>query len=268
MDATLTTLDKRWTAHRERWVAPGALFRPTDYAVDAIDTATARRFIEREHYSASFPADRFNVGLFGPGAQLVGVAVFSVPMNQRVIPKWTGQAPNDGAELGRFVCLPSVAYNGESWFLARAFRILRAEKQIRSVVSYADPLERRTASGELTKAAHWGTIYQGSNALYVGRSDARTLLVSPTGHVVSGRALSKIRQEERGCIYAAQQLRSYGAPERQPGESMAAWVDRATAAFQRLRHPGNLCYVFGLDDGARRQLLTMHGAGLPYQKAA
>lgn len=184
MPANLIDLDKRWDARRERWVAPGRLFRSDDYAVDVIDSSTARAFVERTHYSGSFPADRLSVGLFGPGAELVGAAVFSVPMNQRVVPRWTGQAPNDGVELGRFVCADSVAYNGESWFLARAFKLLRQVKQIRAVVSYADPLERHTAAGQLTKSAHWGTIYQASNAMHVGRSDARTLIVAPDGTVV------------------------------------------------------------------------------------
>lgn len=268
MNANLINLDKRWESRRERWVAPGTLFRAADFAVDVIDSATARRFVEAQHYSGSFPADRLNVGLFGPGGTLEGAAVFSVPMNQRVVPKWTGCAPADGVELGRFVCTSAVAYNGESWFLARAFKLLRQVKGVRAVVSYADPLERHSAAGELTKAAHWGTIYQASNALHVGRSDARTLLVAPNGHVVSGRALSKIRHEDQGWQYATQQLLDQGAPARQAGESLEGWVTRATAGFRRLRHPGNLCYVFGLDDLARRQLRTMHGAGLPYQRAA
>src|SRR5690606_11047103 len=129
----------------------------------------AKAFVRDHHYAGTFPAARLSVGLFGPGARLEGVAVFSVPMNQRVVPRYTGLEPADGAELGRFVCLPSVRFNGESWFLARAFRLLRAEKGVAGVVSFADPLERRTAWGELAKRAHWGTIYQASNALYAGR---------------------------------------------------------------------------------------------------
>jgi hypothetical protein len=260
----LSLFDKRWDLGNERWVAPGAVFRSSDFSVDVIHRDVAREFITREHYSASYPADRLNVGLFGPNARLVGVAVFSVPMNQQVIPKWTGQAPADGAELGRFVCASSVAYNGESWFLARAFRMLRDEKQVRAVVSYADPLERHSAAGVLTKSAHWGTIYKASNALHVGRSDARTLLIAPSGHVVSGRALSKIRHEEQGWQYATAQLLAHGAPAREAHETLDAWVTRATRSFQRLRHPGNLCYVFGLDDIAKRQLRHMHAGGQPY----
>lgn len=261
-------MDKRWEGRSERWVAPGALFGPRDFAVDIISTAAARRFVKTHHYSGSFPADRLCVGLFGARSLLVGVAVFSVPMNQRVIPKWTGQTPNDGVELGRFVCTSAVAYNGESWFLARAFRLLRSEKAVRAVVSYADPLERHSAAGELLKRQHWGTIYKATNALYVGRSEPRTLLVAPSGHVVSGRALSKIRAEDQGWQYAMQQLLAHGAPVRNAGESLPHYVTRATAEFRRIRHPGNLCYVFGLDDFARRQLRELHGTGLQFERAA
>jgi hypothetical protein len=260
--------DKRWRERSARWVSPESVFDAQRFSVDVIPSPRARAFIEREHYSGSFPADRLNVGLFGPGAELVGVSVFSVPMNQRVIPKWTGQAAADGVELGRFVCTMAVGYNGESWFLARAFRLLREEKQVRAVVSYADPLERHSEAGELMKRAHWGTIYQASNALHVGRSKARTLLLAPSGHVVSDRALSKIRAEDQGWQYASEQLAAAGAPSRERGESLTSWVSRATSSFRRVRHPGNLCYVFGLDGGAKRLLRTMHGTGLPYQRAA
>jgi hypothetical protein len=135
-------------------------------------------------------------------------------MNQQVIPAHTGLAPAAGAELGRFVCLDSVLFNGESWFLPRAFALLAAEKDVAGVVSYADPLERRTAAGVVYKRQHWGTIYQATNALFVGRSSPRRLLLAPSGQVVSERSLSKIRQEERGWRYASAQLMAAGAPPR------------------------------------------------------
>lgn len=151
--------------------------------------------------------------------------------------------------------VPSVGFNGESWFLARAFPLVASEKGVRGIVSYADPLERTTIAGELMKRQHWGTIYQATNAVYAGRSAPRWLVLAPDGTVVSGRSLSKIRLMERGWEYAMRQLLAYGAPPREWGEAPADWLQRALASpvFRRVRHPGNLAYVFGTDRAAMRR---------------
>ena len=58
--------------------------------------------------------------------RLAGVGVFSVPMNQRVIPSYfPALAPNEGVELGRFVLDDSLAANAETWALARMRQLLR-----------------------------------------------------------------------------------------------------------------------------------------------
>jgi len=88
-----------------------------------------------EHYSGTFPAARLSIGLWGPGPALVGVAVFSIPMSVAVLPRWTGLDHTEAVELGRFVCGPTVKFNGETWFLRRAFRILASEKYCRAVLS-------------------------------------------------------------------------------------------------------------------------------------
>jgi hypothetical protein len=264
--------DKRWRRGRASWVTPAARFDARAYAVDVVEQARAKAFVVEHHYAGSYPAARLAVGLFGAGAgghaQLVGVAVFSQPMNQQVIPAHTGLAPAAGTELGRFVCLDSVLFNGESWFLPRAFALLAAEKDVAGVVSYADPLERRTAAGVVYKRQHWGTIYQATNALFVGRSSPRRLLLAPSGQVVSDRSLSKIRQEERGWRYASAQLMAAGAPPRAAHEEAAAWVARVerTPGFRRVRHDGNLTYVFGLTRSSRRTIAARHAGGLPYPR--
>ena len=234
--------------------------------MDVLDDKTAKRFVVEHHYSGSFPAARLNVGLLGTRGRLEGVATFSVPMNNAGVPKYTGFVPNAGCELGRFVCLPDVRYNGETWFLARAFELLRSEKQeIRGTISYADPLERK--DGQLVvKPAHYGTIYQASNALFIGRSKARTLLYAPNGKLVSERSLSKVRGEERGWQYASRQLIDAGLPERVAWERLEEWVNRIMPMLTRVKHPGNLTYVFGVDRAAREQIAALHNGGLPYPK--
>lgn len=260
--------DKRWHEREQRWVAPGDLFDPRALAVDVIpDDTPAARFVCEHHYAGSFPAARFRVGLYGSGAQLVGAAVFSEPMTGAVLRRWTRRDSATACELGRFVLLPEIGFNGESWFLARAFRLLAAEKRIRSVVSFADPVAWR-AAGRVVKAEHWGTIYQASNALYAGRSCARTHLFAPDGRPISPRALSKIRNQERGARYAERMLIDRGAPPRAFGESPVSWLRSIARApgFERRRHPGNLAYVFGLDAVARTELRQLHRGGQRYPK--
>ena len=265
--------DKRWHHRAERWARPGATIDPREFGVEVLPRERAARdFIGEHHYSGSFPAARLSVGLFRKTglapAILAGVAVFSVPMQAAVVPRYTGLESTAGVELGRFVCLPEVAYNGETWFLRRAFRALRQEKpEVRAVVSYSDPLERRDGAGEICKLAHYGTIYQASNAQFAGRAKPETLLIDSAGRVVSRRSLSKIRNGEIGWEAAARRLVERGADPRRLGEEPRSWLDRVLPTFRRVRHPGNFAYVFGLDRAVNDTIKAAIGGSRPYPKA-
>jgi hypothetical protein len=263
--------DKRWKYREQRWVAPGPLFDPCRYGVELTPERDAKRFTIEHHYSGSYPASRLAVGLYRLSAarlqELVGVAVFSVPMQQAVIPRYTGLEPRQGAELGRFVLLDELPYNSESWFLRRAFQALKATKpEIRSIVSFADPLGR--LAGTTPKKPHWGVIYAASNALYAGQSRPAVLQIAPNGQLLSQRALSKIRLDEIGRAYAERQLVAAGAPPREAEESSSIWLERALAhpGFHQLRHPGNHVYVFGLDAAARAAARAANPTERPYPK--
>lgn len=247
--------------HRDRsvrWVPHRATFNPDDYSVDVLAERRARAFIERHHYSASYPAARLNCGLWRnrpAGSELVGVAVFSVPMNNHALPKYLGLPDATlGAELGRLVLLDSVAFNAESWFVSRAMRLLRREKGVRGVISYSDPIERRSQDGCVVKRGHIGSVYQGLSAVHLGRSAARVLLIDGEGRVISPRAISKIRNEETGIDYAIRQLVLAGAEPREGFEPAQAWLNRVLPSFRRLRHPGNHVYAWGFDAAVRRHL--------------
>lgn len=262
---------QRWGRRSCSWRPGAEIFDPDRYSVALLDgDREAKEFVCAHHYSASFPAALVRVGLYLSAsrwtrAELVGVAVFSQPMNERVVPAHTGLAPAAGVELGRLVLLDEVPAPGETWFLARAFRLLReAREGVRAVVSYSDPVPRLDAQGALIMPGHIGVIYQGHNGVYRGRSSARTLWLDRWGRTVSGRALSKIRRGECGVDYACAQLARMGAPARQRHEDGAEYVRRAmdSGAFRKVRHPGNHVYVWGLDRKTRRAL----GAGDPYPK--
>ncbi len=252
-----------------RW--PGELQTPTEpiktaeYDVAEIpDDTTAREFITRHHYSHTFPAARYRVGLYRHG-ELSGVAVFSHPCSNAVLTNVFEAPVLTTVVLGRFVLLDSVAGNGETWFLARSFDILRKQHSIVGVVSFSDPLQRRTASGEVVHMGHFGTIYQAHNGIYLGRGTARSLHLLPDGRVFSERAAQKIRNSERGWKYAAAQLEAFGAttvpvdPSERTGWLNASLQSLAT----RVRHKGNHKYAWPLNVAIRRQL----PASLPYPKS-
>lgn len=266
---------QRWRARREAYVPSRSRIRPGDFAVDVIEERQAKAFVVEHHYSGTFPASRLSAGLFW-GRSLVGVATFSVPMNELAVPKHTGLAdPLRGVELGRFVLLDDVPGNGESWFLARAFGLLRRRKpEIEAVISYADPVPRLGAAGEVIKPGHVGTIYQALSAAYRGRATARTEYLTPDGQPFSGRAASKIRAEETGHAYAVDELVRRGAPRPGVGQDLRTWYADLLASgfFVRRRHPGNHVYAFPLTRGARKAALAAEAVcglkSLPYPKAA
>lgn len=261
----------------QRWRNRVATYRPVnDNAVEVIDPrhyevapiaqdGPAKDFIVTHHYSHAFPAARFRFGLYRK-AQLVGVAVFSVPPNNKVITNVLPGEAIESTELGRLVLLDEEPANSETWFVARCFDALRREGLI-GVVSFSDPVRRTALDGRVVMPGHAGLVYQGLNAVYTGRGESSVLRVLPDGTVFSKRAASKIRSGERGARYAAAQLVAAGAPpidiERAGEEERRGWLRRAVAAVTRpLKHGGNYRYCWALDKRARRHLPP----ALPYPK--
>lgn len=248
---------QRWRDRRDRYRPAGEVFDHRHATVERIDTAIAKAFVERHHYSASFPAARFNAGLFirrpFQKEELCGVATFSVPMTQAVVPSiLDGLEPNLGVELGRFVLLDEVEANGESWMLARAFRRLReALPEIGGVLSYCDPVARTDIHGNQTKPGHLGTVYKATNAAPRGRSKARTLLLAPDGTVANERSLSKLRNGESGADGVERKLRAMGADARGLFENGSDYVARLIASgfLRKQRHPGNLAFAWSFRSG-------------------
>jgi hypothetical protein len=235
-------LCQRWNTGRDSYRPAGEVIDPRCYEVASIaDDKTAKSFVLAHHYSGSYPAARRRFGLYR-GADLVGVAVFSHPSNDKVLSIFVEHA-KDSTELGRFVLLDSVEGNGETFFLGRCFALLRAE--FRGVVSFSDPTKRINAAGEVVFGGHLGTIYQAHNAVYLGLATPRTLHLLPDGSVLSARTLQKIRTKERGWEYAAALLIGHGAPK--PGDDLRGWLKEQLPRISRtVRHPGNHRYAWEL----------------------
>lgn len=225
------------------------------------DDRTARTFVRTHHYSGSYPAARRRFGLYSSAGELAGVAVFSVPAQPKALDVLPGDR-NTCAELGRFVMLDHVPANGESWFLARCFDLLRREGWT-GILSFSDPVPRTDADGRVVFAGHLGTIYQASNATFTGRSKPRVAKLLPDGTVLNERAVAKIRARDTGWRYAAAVLERHGAEPLTEHEDAAAWVHRWVPKVTRpLRHGGNLRYLWALHKRDRKHLPD----GLPYPK--
>lgn len=258
---------QRWRGGRDRWRPAGETFDPGRYDVEPIDTPTAKRFVVEHHYSGSFVADRLRYGLFD-GDRLVGVAVLSVPAGPRVLAACFPDLPTEAAcELGRFVLLDEVPGNGESWFLGQLWRHAAAAG-IEGVVSFSDPEPRTAVDGTVVFPGHIGTIYQATNARYLGRASARTIVVLRDGTVLNDRALTKVRLGERGTGYVERRLVADGARPLHPGEHRGRWLAEAldTVGARRLRHRGNHRYAFTV--GPRRRHVRIGFDPVAYPKAA
>ncbi|MFF4542263.1 hypothetical protein [Streptomyces aureus] len=168
-------------------------------------------------------------------------------------------------ECARFVLLDGCPGNAESWFLARCHAAL-LEDGVRGVVSFADPVPRRTASGVLVMPGHVGTIYAATNAIYAGRATARTVKLLPDGTVFNSLTAQKIRRQEPDHRYAQEQLIALGAPRPRPGTDPACWLSEALAAVgaRNIRHRGAHRWLFRLGRSPReREEIRL---GLPAQQ--
>src|SRR5260370_19390231 len=134
----------------------GEPINPSEFDVSPINVTEAKPFVCLHHYSSSFPASRFQFGLFHNGI-LSGVAVFSMPMSSRVLTNVFPGNPLDSVELGRFVLLDSVKASGESWFFARFGELLRLE-HIRGVTALSHNTPRNTFDGRVTLVGDLATV--------------------------------------------------------------------------------------------------------------
>lgn len=253
---------QRWRERRSLFAADRETVDPRRYVVEAIEHQAARAFVAEHHYLASWPAAQLAVGLFEADGQvrerLVGVAVFAVPAMPALIPRHAGLSNAAmGSTLARFVLLDQVPQNGETFFLARAVRVLRREKPaVEAVISYADPA-----------AGHVGQVYAALSGAYRGRTPPRAemrLGAMP----IPGRTLSKIRLGERGAGAAIDRLVALGAPRPTAGEDGTTWIARLVRerVLVRVVRPGLHAYCFALTRRAR--LAGRYLPRLPYPTLA
>ncbi|MGW6202160.1 Mom family adenine methylcarbamoylation protein [Streptomyces sp. NPDC055089] len=256
---------QRWQDRRHsfRHTSAGG-FNPRHYTLEPLAIPTAKKFVLQHHYSGSFPSAKKAYGLFNKSdgePRLSGVAVFGLSVSKSVFERALPDLePNVAAlECSRFVLLDECPANTESWFLARCFDELLIAN-VRGVVSFADPVPRRSSTGELVAVGHVGTIYQASNAAYTGRATPRTIKLLPDGTVLNDRAAQKIRKQEQGHEYVEARLMSFGAPAPRANCDPAIWLREALIAIgaRNVRHRGPHRYVFRLGKNRRaRDRITL-----------
>jgi hypothetical protein len=252
----ITTSCQRWELGREHRRPAGETIRTAEYEVTAIAGDVARTFVETHHYARSCSPTAHPFGLYRSGA-LSGVAVFgplpSMNAHRAVFPTLS---TTEGVTLGRLVLLDGVPGNGESYFVARCFALLR-EAGIVGVESCADPEPRAALDGSRVHRGHVGCVYQATNGRYIGKTNPATLRLLPNGTVFSNRASGKVVRAEQGRRYSGAALVDWGADPLKDGEDPAEWIRTWRPRLTRpMRHQGNHRYIWTLDKRRRAELFA------------
>lgn len=250
----ITSTVQRYTERRESRRPAGEPIRTSEFDVDdAASPTVAKAFVVLHHYAGTCGPTAHPFTLHHRG-ELVGAACFGPPASanahRKVFPTLTQR---EAVSLSRFVLVDSVPGNGESWFIARCFEVLRA-RGIVAIETCADPTR-----------GHVGTIYQATNGTHIGRTNPTKLSVFRDGEVFSDRAASKARCGERGREYAIGQLVRRGAPRPYYDENITEWLRYWRAELTTsVHHPGNYRYLWCLDRRRRREVMRFEP--LPYPK--
>jgi len=145
------------------------------YRVAKADTASSKAFVKQHHYSGGIHNGPMTYGLYRlSDNELVGVCAFATPSSEAVCASvFGGEYKRSVTELHRLVLLDDVPHNAESFFISRALKLLRDDRpNYSAVLSFADTTE-----------GHLGTIYQATNALYLGTTSPTTFFVDEDGRL-------------------------------------------------------------------------------------
>lgn len=162
------------------------------YNVKAISSRVGKEFIRIHHYSHGVNNGPMCYGLFDD-SELIGVIAFATPCSEAVCASVFGEEMKMSVtELHRLVGLDDTARNSESWFIARALRLLKKDRpKYNAVVSFADATQN-----------HVGTIYQATNAIYCGVTGKATFYLDESGRLrhprQNGRNITKEEANSRG----------------------------------------------------------------------
>lgn len=126
-----------------------------NYAVRRVKATDCQELFLKHHYAKRMPSLSWAYGLFD-GPLLIGAISFGAPASRHL---QMGACPSDPdcvVELNRLCVLDGTPRNTESWFIARALKLMPAA----IVVSYADTVQ-----------GHLGYVYRAANFRYAGWTD-------------------------------------------------------------------------------------------------
>ena len=245
-------MNQRWRNRRDSYRPASEVINTRAYEIAQTDSdRLVRDFIAQHHYLQTTPPARFRFCLYHR-EELIGVAVFGHPINDRSLTSTFGCTALEGVELSRLVLLDEVPSNGESFFAGYCLRKLK-RMGLAGVVTFSDPMPRITAAGDLVKVGHVGTVYQALNSRYLGRSSPRSLRLLPDGSVLNDRTIQKLRVGEPGtrAIREALARLELRLPTGAVGPELTKLLDQHT---RTVRHPGNLKYAWAFSRAAARHL--------------
>ena len=131
----------------------------TKLRVSAVTRNAVKPYLIDRHYAGRMPSISYAFGLFD-GDDLIGVVTYGTPAGASQREGLLGKEHADIVlELNR-LCLKHNRKNEASFLVAHSLKML---PRPRVIISYAD-----SAQG------HIGTVYQASNAIYLGLSEKRT----------------------------------------------------------------------------------------------
>jgi hypothetical protein len=243
-------------------------FNPEGFFVAGVPYAQARDFVKKHHYSRSWALSVVNIGLYkdrpGRKPKLCGVAVFGMGPGAATLNKYFYDLR--ALELVRFVLAKEVKYYGETWFLRRAFAMLKqaswrgegiehyggvylGDQPLEGILAFSDPVPRTKLSGEEVMPGHVGHIYQAYGGLYSGRAGAhKDNILLPDGTVIDKRSQGKVSRQEQGAEGVYRRLVEVGARPKRRSETWPQWMAavRFAKPFRRQIHPGTHAFVWKL----------------------
>lgn len=123
--------------------------------VRQVPSSTANAAVVKHHYLHRKTSISYAFGLYH-GPKLIGVVTFGTPPSRHLQMSACPSDPSLVLELNRLWVHDALPRNTESWFVARALKMLPP----RIIVSYADP-----------KFGHYGYVYRALNFNYAGWTD-------------------------------------------------------------------------------------------------
>ena len=137
------------------------------YTVKLVERPAVRDFIEKHHYSHNINGlkSSYCFGMYNQEDELVGAMIYGKLGMANAWKKY-GNSPEEVMELRRLVLVDDTPRNSESYFIGRTLRWLKANTEVKTIVSYADP-----------NYGHSGIIYQATNFKHVGMTAPGKVIV-------------------------------------------------------------------------------------------